>query len=111
MNEKLPLDPLAAALPPEFDDLRAKIVRFLRAVEERRPSAKTRATYQRAILRMAKARKSPEELGARSRRSFQLYRAALVHFTLTPQLVADIRCACAGAAASKSPARRLASSP
>jgi integrase len=96
MQEELPLHALGAALPPEFDDLRPDIVRFLRTAKERRPSAKTRATYHRAIRRIAKAAKSPEELGARSRRSFQLYRAALVHLALT-KLVADCRRVCAGA--------------
>jgi hypothetical protein len=95
MNENFPTDALAAALPPEFDDLRADIARFLAVMQMPQPSEKTRATYERAYERMFQRRVSPEVMGARSRRSFQLYRAALVYMVLT-ELESFCRLACSG---------------
>jgi integrase len=82
MNEELPLDAFGAALPPEFDDLRADMARYLAMAEKRQPSATTCVTYQRAYLRMCRRGQLPEEIGARSRGSFQLYRAAWVYAKL-----------------------------
>ena len=95
MQEQLPLDALGAALPPEFDDLRPRIVRFLAAAQKRPPSEKTRATYERAYTRMRQRKAWPEVMGARSRRSFQLYRAALVYMMLA-NLTRECRLACSG---------------
>ena len=75
MNKDLTIDALSAALPPEFDDLHSEIVRFLTARQMRQLSEKTRATYERAYERMRERGVPPEVMGARSRRSFQLYRA------------------------------------
>ena len=95
MNKELTIDALSAALPPEFDDLRSEIVRFLTARQMRQPSEKTRATYEKAVARMRRRGVPPEVMGARSRRSFQFYRAALVYMMLT-ELENDCRLACSG---------------
>jgi integrase len=95
MQEELPIDALGAALPPEFDDLRPDVVRLLAVRQARRPSEKTCATYERAYARMQRRRVSLKVMGARSRRSFQLYRAALVYMMLAG-LESACRLACTG---------------
>ncbi|WP_234732188.1 site-specific integrase [Acidocella facilis] len=47
------------------------------------PSAKTIRQYEEAARRMATRQLQPEQIGCRSRRSFNLYRAALVYQALT----------------------------
>ena len=95
MNEELPIDALSAALPPEFDDLRADIERFLVVKQMRQPSKETCAIYERASARMGRRKVFPEEIGERSRRSFHFYRAALVYMVLT-KLESNCRLACSG---------------
>jgi integrase len=94
MQEQLPLDALGAALPPEFDDLRPHIVPLLAMWQKRRrPSEKTLATYEKAMARMVQQGRWPEEMGKRSRRSFQFYRAAFVHMAFA-ELEIMCRLAC-----------------
>jgi hypothetical protein len=82
-------------LPSEFADLKAEWELRLQEARQLTASPKTRAAYDRIIERMRAKGLPPEKMAERSRRSWQLYRAALVHWCLT-RLVTLHGIACTG---------------
>lgn len=78
MSDQVAFPDLSLSVTRRLAHLRPMVTQVL-AQSERKRSVATVTQYQAAVERMADRGLWPEQIGARSRRSFNLYRSALVY--------------------------------